>query len=120
MKTQAELEIFYDATCAFCVRRAAWIRKRDSADAIRLTDLNTNEDMLALYGANIEEAYKEIHAVDKYGNLIRGWDVITSALEVLKYYRTLWIFEWPYVHKVAPCIYKFVNKHKTELSRFGV
>jgi len=115
-----ELEIFYDASCPFCARRANWIRKNDVKNLIRLTDINENEDMLAMYGANIEDAYYTIHGVDKYGNLIIGWDVITATLEILGYYRTLWVMGWPYICRTIPYIYKFISDHKIELSRFGI
>ncbi len=115
-----ELEIFYDASCPFCRRRASWIRKKDSADAIKLSDLNENEDMLGLYGANVDDAYYTVHAVDHFGNVITGLDVVIRVLEILKCRRTLWAIKLPGISKLTPKVYDLISYYKIELGRLGL
>ena len=77
------LEIFYDTTCPFCIKRAEWIKRNDPDKRILLSDVNRDMFMLKLFGVNSDDALQDVHAVYRNGKVIKGADVVRATNEKL-------------------------------------
>lgn len=108
------LEIFYDTTCPFCIKRAEWIKRNDPDKRILLSDVNRDMFMLKLFGVNSDDALQDVHAVYRNGKVIKGADVVRATLYILGYKKTLALINMPvmsWLFNVAYCKIS-ENRHK--------
>lgn len=106
------LEVFYDANCPFCVRRAEWIRKNDTEKHIMLSDLNKNLLILDLFGISSEDAYEDIHAVYRNGEVIKGVEVVRAVLDILGYRKLLRLINSLGIWWIFNKIYSVIKRNK--------
>ena len=108
------LEVFYDAQCPFCVKRAKWIKKKDVNKDILLSDANRDGFMLELFGVPSGEGLQDVHAIYRSGKVIKGVKVVRAVLEILGYKRTLRVINTPVISCFFDWLYARVknNRHK--------
>jgi predicted DCC family thiol-disulfide oxidoreductase YuxK len=106
------LEVFYDANCPFCVKRAEWIRKNDVDKDILLSDVNRDLFMLELFGVRSEDALQDVHAVYRNGEVIKGPQVVRAVLNILGYRRLLRLINFPGVRLIFNLLYDIVSKNR--------
>lgn len=73
------LTIYYNTRCPVCDAGIDWQRNRllaaVRAGKIAFADINEQPEVLARYGAEVDDVRRRLHATDEAGRLIVGADV---------------------------------------------
>jgi predicted DCC family thiol-disulfide oxidoreductase YuxK len=74
----SKLTVWYNTKCPVCNAGIDWQRNRlvraARAGAIEFRDINLEPDVLAHFGAGVEDVRRRLHAVDAEGRLYLGAD----------------------------------------------
>jgi len=76
------LTIYYNTRCPVCDAGIDWQRNRllaaVRAGTIEFRDINEEPDVLARFGADVDDVRRRLHATDETGRLIVGADVAVA------------------------------------------
>lgn len=109
--------LFYDGLCPICSSQAAFIRRRDTKNAIRMVDISNSDFAPEKYGRSRDDFIGSIHAITGEGRMIKGMEVFRHV------YRQLgmgWLVSWtawPGLRPLADWGYRLFARYRPRLSQ---
>jgi len=107
------IQILYDGNCPLCCRQVDFLKRRDSKERLRFSDIRSARNL----PLPIEQLEKQIHAVLPDGSIVERMDVIRAAYQEVG---LGWIAAptgWPILRSCFDALYGMVATNRQAISR---
>lgn len=109
--------IIYDGACPLCLRAVAWLKKRMVAETMTFLACQSPERRLRFPEMPDDQCLEAMQFVLPDGRTFAGAEALPHILRRLRGWRWFaWFIERPGVRHCAPCVYRWVARHRYTLA----
>jgi predicted DCC family thiol-disulfide oxidoreductase YuxK len=109
-------EVFYDGDCPLCKREIDWLRKRDSQQLIRFTDIAADDFDPEPLGRSHNDLMARIHGRMADGTVVEGVEVFRQLYGRIGFQRAVAMSRLPVLRTLLGASYRVFAKLRLPLT----
>ncbi len=116
LKSDWQIEVFYDGDCPLCIREIQLLRWLDRHRRIRFTDIAAANFCAADYGKSMPEFMDQIQGRLPSGQWVVGVEVLRRLYSAIGLGPLVWITRLPLLSQLCDIGYRVFAKHRLRLT----
>jgi predicted DCC family thiol-disulfide oxidoreductase YuxK len=112
-----EIEVFYDGACPLCSREIGFLRRCDTAQRIRFTDIAARDFRASDYGKTQEALMAEIHGRLPNGDWVVGVEVFRRLYAAIGLGPLVWLTKLPVLSAILDKAYAVFARNRIRWTR---
>lgn len=111
------LTVLYDGSCGFCTRQARFAGRLAGSQRTELVS-TAEPGVRERYGISSEAADRQMYVLDSSGRRYGGAAAVARLVRAIPIVGAIgWLYYVPGVHQLANAAYRWISRHRYEISR---